>query len=617
MKLGKFIISVLLTLNISLAQEEMVELNFVNTPIENLTTLISDVLGVNFVSDTEIRGNFTFVSQKPIKKNNLMDIYKMILKSKGYMLVNHEDKGFFMIVRNNDPQRENIEFNLKKENYEVQTEIINLKYFKPSKVNPIITPYFTQSGRVVANDELGFIMLTDYYDNIQKIKKIVKRIDIPANLKIHWVKLENINTAKVFAQVTKLTQSISQKYRKTIQVLEDKSTNAIIILAEGNEYRDVEAVIQRMDREARKVIKSEVVYLKNSKAADVLKIIQTIADNRYKNGELKDSEKVSISSDVSLNAIILLGDRNMLGEYKNIISELDKPKKQVYVEARIIEINEDKSKEIGVNFDNLLAGNASSGGAWSVVGNINKAGYGTAGMPALGTLGATGAAIDQVTGGISLGATLNLLQSKGVSKVLSSPKLLCLDNQESSIYVGKVAPVITSESQATDTTSIPVTNYSYKDIGLTLKIKPQIMSDNKVRLDITNKLEEIISGADESHPTTTKREINTTSIVKNGDSVIIAGLIKDKKDVVKSKVPLLGDIPFLGAMFRGESVNKERVNLIVILTPTVVTDVTQLPGTSNIIKDKLIPNGEYKKFFKDGTTIDDVEDDVEEEKKDK
>jgi len=197
-----------------------------------------------------------------------------------------------------------------------------------------------------------------------------------------------------------------------------------------------------------------------------------------------------------------------------------------------------------------------------------------------------------IPNGLTVGAMLNFLQSNGASKILSSPKLLCLDNQESSIYVGQVAPFQTAAAVNTSTTTQGAT-YSYKDVGLTLTITPQIMDDNKVRLDIKNKLEDIIAtGEDGTLPTTTKREVTSTSIVNNGDEIVIAGLLKDKISKNVSKVPLLGDLPFLGALFRNTSTGVERVNLVIILKPTIIKDANELQEKSNMIESRLISKKE-------------------------
>lgn len=565
-------------------KEETIELNFVNTPISHLTQLVSEVTGNNFISDGTIPGNFTFVSQKPVKKKNLISIYEMILRTKGFMIVNHEDKDFFMIKRSNNARKENTEFNIKGNNHEIKTEVITLKYFTPSKIKPIIQPYFTTAGKVVANDTLGFIMLTDYFDSIQKIKKIIKRIDTPTNLKIHWVKLKNVNIKNVFPQITKLAKLLSTQFRKPIQVIEDKSTNSVIISCQGEEYKALTKLIKKIDKESEMSLISEVIYLKNSKAADLAKIITTMDKSRYEKGDIKEREKVSISHDVSLNAIILMGEKKIISGYQSIIDDLDKPKKQVYVEAKIIEVYEDRAKEIGVELDNLFGGAASTSGAWGLGVNLQNK-VTRAGMP---TLSGLPGILD--VRGFSLGAAINLLEKKGLTNTLSRPKLLCLDNQESSIYVGNVQPILKSTTTSTSTTAIPTSTYTYKDIGLTLKIKPQIMNDNKVRLDIVSIVEDVVAGSTDAQlPITTKREIKTTSIVNNKDGIVIAGLIRKKKTITKSKTPFFGDIPLLGALFRNEESGFENVNLMVIITPTVINSASDLPAFSSKLSDKLIP----------------------------
>ena len=586
------VISFLVVFTLNAKEEETVELNFINTPISHLTSLISEITGNNFVSDGNIPGNFTFVSQKPIKKSNLMSVYEMILRTKGYMIVNHEDKDFFMITRNKNAQRENIEFDTKKNNFEIKTEVINLQYFKPSKIKAIIQPYFTSAGKVVADDQLGFLMVTDYFDSLEKIKKIITRIDKPNNLELHWVKLENVNIKNVFPQIKVLAKIVSTQYRKPVEVIEDKSSNTVIISSSGDEYLALKKLIKKIDNQSKLNLNSSVINLKNSKAADLVKIIQEMEKTRYEKGDIKDREKISISHDVSLNAIILMGEQKVINNYKSIIDSLDAPKKQVYVEAQIIEINEDRAKELGIKWDSLFGGKLNSNGGWAAGIKTNSDGNSPAISNYISALGSSSQGY-KIPSGLTIGATLNLLQSSGASKILSSPKLLCLDNQESSIYVGQVAPFQTAAAVNTATTTQGAT-YTYKDVGLTLKIKPQIMDDNKVRLDVTNKLEDIITGADTILPTTTKREVTSTSIVNDGDEIIIAGLIKDKISKNKSKVPVLGDIPFLGSLFRSNSTSVERVNLVIILKPTIVKDVKDLVKQSNIIQNRLISKKDKK-----------------------
>jgi general secretion pathway protein D len=566
-------------------EEETVKLNFVNTPLSSLTKMISEITGLNFVSTDDIPGNFTFVSQKPIQKENLLDIYEMILRTKGYMVVNYEDKGFFMIVKNNDALKQDIPFGSGKkpsmeDNLQMSTELIDLKYFKPTEINKIITPFLSPYGKINANDELGYLLVTDYNDGIEKIKMMVKKIDKQKDVKLNWVKLNYVNVSKVFPQIKEVTAKLSEKYRKPINVYADATSNSVIIAASEDDHLEVQRMIKKIDMDNKISKRAEVIYLKNSKAEDVVKILQDIEKTRNDTGDKGDSQKAAISMDASLNAIIVLADEGEVETYRSIILDLDKPRKQVFVKANIVEINQNKADDLGIEIDNLLGGGVNSNGGWALVGNINPLG-----TPALSTLAALGIDYGEMNNGFAIGGVINALKEKGIAKTLSTPTILCLDNQESSIYVGQNMPVKTTTSQQETTTDVPVTSYEYRDIGLTLTVKPQVM-DDKVRLDIFTNLEELLNGENEQLPRTTKREITSTSIVNDGEDVVIAGLMKTLNDKSESKIPILGDLPFLGPIFRHTITRNEKINLIVILTPFIVDEGKGLNSISEKIRSE-------------------------------
>lgn len=560
------------------SEDEEVMLNFVNTPLSHLTKMISEITGLNFVSTGDIPGNFTFVSQKPIRKSNLMDIYEMILRTKGYMVVNYADKGFFMIVKNNDSQKQDIPFGEVDQPFQMATEIIHLKYFKPSEISKIISPFVSPYGKISANDQLSYIMITDYPDGIERIRAITQKIDKQKDVELKWVKMKHVNVKTVFPQIKEISAKLAEKYRKAINVYMDASSNSIIIAASGKDYEEVESMIKKIDHDNEVARKAEVIFLKNSVAEEVVKILHEIEKSRYENGEKKDRAKAAISMDKSLNAIIILADEDEVNTYRGLIESLDRPRKQVFVRADIVEISETKAKDLGIELDDLLGGGANGSGGWAMVGNINAKG-----TPAISTLGALGVPYDTINNGIAVGGIINLLKKNGIARTLSTPTLLCLDNQESSIYVGQNTPAKISSSQPTNKGDVSVINYEYKDVGLTLKVKPQIMNDNKVRLDISTKLEELLTDAD-NLPKTTKREVQSTSIVSDGQDVVIAGLMKTLNNKSESKVPLLGDIPFLGGIFTHDVTNNEKINLVIVITPFVVDREQNMKAISDEIK---------------------------------
>ncbi len=279
----------------------------------------------------------------------------------------------------------------------------------------------------------------------------------------------------------------------------------------------------------------------------------------------KNKNKPSITADKETNSLIILATPSQITTLEKIIKALDIPKQQVYVKARILEISNSKISQIGLKYG-LLGGIAdSSSGIYTLSANL--------GGPALAfnptDLGLTIPAIKQ---GIALGATLDLLETLGAAKKLSEPSILCINNTPSTIYVGKTVTVLTGKTTSTSTSE----SYSRQDIGLTLKVKPRIDSDNKVSLNVDAIIEDILPGSPTLTPITSKRMINTNAIVKNGQSIIIGGLVKNNKDITTQKVPLLGDIPIIGNLFKHKEINKDKTTLVIMLTPYIVKKPSDL-----------------------------------------
>jgi general secretion pathway protein D len=249
-----------------------------------------------------------------------------------------------------------------------------------------------------------------------------------------------------------------------------------------------------------------------------------------------------------------------------LIAQLDIERKQVYVKARIVEISESKAKNLGVKYG-INAFNVNEGGLYTLASTLN-------GGSALAFSGLSSPT--NLTQGFGLGVGLSFLSSNGVSNTLSEPSILCVNNQESSIYVGQTESILSSSATGTTTTALTQNSYTREDIGLTLKIKPRISNDNKVILTVDTTLEDVVAGSGGGLPTTTKREVKTIAVVKDGEAVIVGGLIKDKVTESESKVPLLGDIPLLGSLFKDTTYTTDKVNLVIILTPYIVEKSSDL-----------------------------------------
>lgn len=358
-------------------------------------------------------------------------------------------------------------------------------------------------------------------------------------------------------------------------VLEDKGYNLVFnddiyrVIKSNNELPLLE---NKIDSTKDDFIKKEIKIfpLKNIEASNVLKIIDSIiSKNIYAN----PNDKPLISIDEDSNSIIVKAPIEEIDEIKLLIEELDVEKAQVYVQARIIELNDELVNQIGITYG-IFAGSANNNGLTTFSSSLNKGN-----IPKFSVEGLT---IPDISSGLALGATLNLLRQNGALDIVSEPSILAINNKESSIYVGETISIKTSSSVTDGGTTRE--NFQREDVGLTLKVKPRISNETKVTLEINTILEGVkttqtISG----NADTSKKEVKTTAILNNGESVIIGGLIENKIETTNQKVPVLGDIPLFGELFKNSTSNNKKNNLVVIITPYLI------PKTKDItfIRNKL------------------------------
>lgn len=358
-------------------------------------------------------------------------------------------------------------------------------------------------------------------------------------------------------------------------VLEDKGYNLVFnddiyrIIKSNNE---IPLFDNKIDSTKDDFIKKEIKIfpLKNIEAGNVLKIIDSIiSKNIYAN----PNDKPLISIDEDSNSIIVKAPIEEIDEIKLLIEELDVEKAQVYVQARIIELNDELVNQIGITYG-IFAGSANNNGLTTFSSSLNKGN-----IPKFSVEGLT---IPDISSGLALGATLNLLRQNGALDIVSEPSILAINNKESSIYVGETISIKTSSSVTDGGTTRE--NFQREDVGLTLKVKPRISNETKVTLEINTILEGVkttqtISG----NADTSKKEVKTTAILNNGESVIIGGLIENKIETTNQKVPVLGDIPLFGELFKNSTSNNKKNNLVVIITPYLI------PKTKDItfIRNKL------------------------------
>jgi len=556
------ILLVFLFLNVSIYAKEQINMSFKGLEIKEFAKIVAKILDKNILFTTKIKGKVDFESNKPIYKEDLINVFVFVLESKGYTVVDND--GILRIVRISDVAKYNVPIYNNSENIPIRqmvTEIFNIKYANVDYVSSKVRHLLSKSAKLVTDKESNAIVLTDFPANIKTIKKAIRLIAKDTKKDIEVVTLKNIKGNSILSDLRNVAKTVFNEkiLNEKVDILLNKDTNSIMFVGKKENIKFLVKYLKNIDSKdslVKKVV--DVIYLKNAESKSVIKIVNSIiAKKIYKD----KNNRPFASTDDESNSIIFMGPKEEIAYFKELIKKLDIDRQQVYVKARIIEVSQLGSAEVGIKYG-LIAGNANQ----------------DAGLMTLATkMGGDAIAIDpnsmgleipSLTKGLALGATISLLNQNGAADIVSEPSLLCINNKESSIYVGETRSIKTG----TTTTSGGNIQDTYKreDIGLTLKVKPRISNGGKVLLDILTKLEDVGQTTTNGQPNTSKKDLQTTAIVNNGESIILGGYIKSKKEHTIDKVPFLGDIPVLGGLFKNKKRVDDKINLVIIITPYIV-----------------------------------------------
>jgi general secretion pathway protein D len=576
MKLIKIFILVGVLTSFCFAKEEKMNINFKNLEIMDLVKITSKIIDKNILVTQDIKGKVDYISNKPVDKNELIKILIYVLESKGFTLVNNEN--MLRIVKLNESAKSNVPVITKKlkDNYnQMVTEIIRVNNVNVDYIASKVRHLISRDAKLVTNKESNSIALTDFKDNISTVRKVINIMIVGAKKSMEVITLKNVEATDAKKNLEAIVKSYFNQNIVTekVEVIANKENNSVVLIGNKKNIKYLKAYVKRIDSKeslTKKVV--DVYALKNVEAKNVIKIIEGITSKRkYLNTE----DKPLASADEESNSIVLMGPSDEVEYLKSLLSQLDKEKAQVYVKARIIEINNELANNIGVKYG-ILGGKANGSGLYSFASTLNSS------SAALGInqISDLSLSIPTLSSGIALGASISLLKQNYALDVVSEPSILCINNKESSIYVGETISIQTGSS-TTDGGTVN-NSYSREDVGLTLKVKPRISNDNKVTLEINTILEGVKQTETASgNPDTSKKEVKTTAIVSNGESVIIGGLIEDRNEKTRDKVPGLGDIPLLGSLFRSDSKNAKKSNLVIIITPYLIPKSKDLTYVRN------------------------------------
>ena len=558
-------------LTLTLSARERVNVNFSDLQINDFIKLISKITHKNILVNNKINGTVNFVSTTPVYDDELIGILVSVLESKGFTLV--KNGSLYQILRSTEAAKHNV--NVMRQGKKLYgsimvTQAVHINGENVDIVAAKIRYLISKTAKLMTMKESNTLLITDYPKNIETIKRVIKDIGTNNTNIVKIITIQNADAKKLQIKLSTIAKSIfnPKVMSESVKIIYDENTNGIIIVGLRKNVKRIEVIIKRLDVESHANNGIQIFALKNSDAKSVATSLNDIIS---KQKFADPSLKPNVSASEEINSIIAIGEPTILKGIQQIIDELDKEKYQVYVKAKIIEINKNNSENIGVKYG-LSVGDVTSSGLYALSANFGSDSLTTAASSAvLNSLGEIGSSASSA---LALGATLDFLESNGAAKSISNPYILCVNNKESSIYVSKTISISTgSVTTATGLNGV-TSSYKREDVGLTLKIKPRVSSKDKVTLEVEATLENVLDDGSKNasgQPVTSKQEVKTQAILRHGENIIIGGLVKTYDRNSVSKVPILGDIPWIGEwLFSSTTTTEEKDNLVVILTPYVI-----------------------------------------------
>jgi len=581
--------------------QRFVSIDFNNVDISVFIKFISELTGKNFVIDQRVKGKVTIISPSKISVDEAYKVFESVLDVHGFATV--ETGKLIKIIPAPDARTKNIETRTQargdSDNDQMVTQLMPLRFADPDEIKRLFTPMVSKSSVILSYAPTNTLIITDNYSNIARLMKILKTIDIPGvGREITIFPIHNADAAKLVSLLETVFKTSAVPAKKgappsdrAAAFVADERTNSIIMVASEVDTNRIRSLIENLDQETPKgKERIHVYYLEFAVAEEIVAVLKDLPkEDKTKAAGAKEapvvSDRVTITADKATNSLIITADRDDYATLVEIIRQIDIPRSMVYIEALIMEVNANKSFDLGTEW---------------VVGDDVSLNQGRQGIVGGGfttddsnlSIGADGNLVPALASGFSLGLFGQAVEIAGVSfpsiaaivqaykkdtdvNILSTPQLLTTDNQEASITVGKNIPFQTTTSTTNNDT---YNSFEYRDVGKTLKITPQINKDRMVRLNLSLEVSALESSTD-FRPTTLKRTVETTVMVKDSGTVVIGGLIDDNFSQTEYKVPCLGDIPGLGWLFKTRSKGSEKSNLFIFITPKVI----QNPGEATTI----------------------------------
>jgi general secretion pathway protein D len=612
------------------ASSAPVTLNFVNADIEGVARAVSAIVHRQIMVDPRVKGTVTLYSEQPISAHDAYLNFLSALRGQGFALI--EVAGILKVVPEADAKLQTgvVEVGNKgtRSGDQVLTQIFKLQYESVNSMVTVLRPLISPNNTINANPSTNSLVITDYADNLKRIGQIIAAMDNPATTDLETIPLQYAVASDLAPVVQKLSDSGSAGAAggggggQILVVAEPRSNSLMVRAPNGARLMMVKTLIQKLDRPGSNGIAGSginVVYLKNADAVKLAQILRAAfpgggsggssgggasstpastgmpsgstaggASGTATGASTQSTTPISgsagpstggyIQADPATNSLIITAPDALYKQLRAVIEQLDGRRAQIYIESIIVQVDDNKAAQLGVEWQGLLGKNGDKAvvGMGTNFGNIINASTGnlTSAASAIGT-GFNVGVLRSYDGKYSLAALANFLKTDSGTNLLSTPNLVTLDNEEAKIVIGENRPFLTgsySNSGASNGSANPFQTVERKDVGLTLRVKPQVGENGTVRMTVYQENSSVKGGSekDTSGLTTTKSSIETNVVVDDGQVLVLGGLLKDDYTDSSNKVPGVGDIPILGRLFGNESRNRSKSNLMVFLRPVVM-----------------------------------------------
>ncbi len=612
--------------NASKFRGEPVTLNFVNADIEGVTRAMAAILKQQFVVDPRVKGTMTLYSEEPMSPRDAYLNFLAALRGLGFSVV--EVGGLLKVVPEAEAkvQAGTVAIgDVTRRGDQVITQIFKLNHENANNLVPVLRPLIGANNTINANPGNNSLVITDYADNLQRIAKIIAAMDTPGSGDVEVIAIKHGVASDLAVMVQRLsdtggTPGVPGSASGAPTVLVDSRNNSLIVRATNParmaQIRSLVAKLDQPTSTANSLGNIWVVYLKNADATKLAAVLRAAysatgsssggaspapglspntppaagggaATQTALSASAGPSTGGFIQADPSTNSLIITAPEPLYRQLRSVIDQLDSRRAQVYIESMIVKVDANKAADFGVQWQGVQGkkGDGTLVGAGTSFGSGNSNIINLSAATAQGRTGIAAAVTAGIPGGFNigvlkkigeiytLGALARFLETNAGGNVLSTPNLIALDNEEARIVIGQNVPFITgsfTNTGASGGSVNPFQTVERKDVGLTLKVKPQIGEGGTVRMVIYQENSSVSSISATAGPTTDKSAIETTVVVDDGAIMVLGGLLKDEYEGTVSKVPYLGDLPLIGNLFRADNRTRSKSNLMVFLRPVVI-----------------------------------------------